>query len=319
MVDIAASIGIKASLDTAGVERGKVKISSLFDAIVRKGKATNVFFERASKLLTGLIKLGTTFGIATIGSITGLIAASPQFKVFLASLKEPFMRLSRFFGETFSPLLDTISQKFGEFVDVVTQNEEVKNFFDKWVKNISTFVESISKDDMKNFLTSAAELADKTISFAVDIAGDVKDLLFGTKEGGGLIGFILDTSDKITKTLGLKADTQTLALLGTAAVIFGPGPLTKGAGLILLGAAGISALEDIKQRDPTLGGAIEQNIAFAGMVVTDPMSAVRIYAREIANALRDITLSASFILEGTVGTSIGSEGLKSVSQTLDVT
>ncbi len=223
MVDIASSIGIKASMDTSDVERGKTKINSMFDTIVRKGKETNVFFDRAKGLLGGMIKLAGAFGGVMIGAITGLVAASPQFKAFLAGLKAPWLRLTLFFGQTFLPLLTAIGTKFKEFVDVVTTNEKVKDFFDKWVTKISEFIGNISKEDMKNFMEWTVDIVDKTLEFTFDVAGDLKDFLFGEDNKSGLVGFLADTYGGIKRSLGIDLDakTETLAALSILGFLAG--------------------------------------------------------------------------------------------------
>jgi len=230
---LGASVGIKALMDTASVERGASKISTMFDGIARKSKETNVFLSNTTRIMGGLIKLGAAFGATFLGAVTGLVAASPHFKAFLASLKGPWMQLTKFFGETFNPILKLISSKFKEFVDVVTGSKEVRDFFDKWVTKISEFLKSISSEDMKSFVESMVGLADKTIEFALNIGGNLKDILFGSSESKGIIQALLDLPETVTKIFGIETDITepegviAKTILALAAFKFG-GPLLGG-------------------------------------------------------------------------------------------
>jgi len=231
---LGASVGIKALMDTASVERGASKISTMFDGIARKSKETNVFLSNTTRIMGGLIKLGAAFGATFLGAVTGLVAASPHFKAFLASLKGPWMQLTKFFGETFNPILKLISSKFKEFVDVVTGSKEVRDFFDKWVTKISEFLKSISSEDMKSFVESMVGLADKTIEFALNIGGNLKDILFGSSESKGIIQALLDLPETVTKIFGIETNiTEPEGLIAKAILVLMAakvgGPLLAGA------------------------------------------------------------------------------------------
>jgi len=230
---LGASIGIKALMDTSSVERGAAKISGMFDSIARKSKETNVFLSTTSRILGDLIKAGAAFGTAFVGAITGVVAASPHFKAFLGSLKGPWMKLTKFFGETFSPVLKLIANKFKEFVGIVTGNEKVKNFFDKWVTKISEFVKTISQDDMTSFIEKLLDLADKGAEFTLNVGGKLHDILFGDEETKGILKALLDLPGTVTKTLGINTTINepegiiAKSILALAAFKFG-GPLLGG-------------------------------------------------------------------------------------------
>ena len=203
MVDLAGKFGIKAMMDTSGVEQGAKKISRLLTDTGRKMKETNTFFDRSVGLLKSMSKAAVLFGGGIIGALTGAIASSPHFKAFLAGLKGPWIKLTQYLGERFKPLLDVLGVKFKQFVEVLTGNKSIRDFFDKWVKKISEFVGNISKEDMKNFMTWVTDTVDTALDFTLSIAGNLWDTLVGSSEEKGLLKQLWDMGGSITKTLKL--------------------------------------------------------------------------------------------------------------------
>lgn len=230
MVDIAGKFGIKATLETSEVERGGNRIHAILDGVARKEKELNVFYDRSLQLLKDLTKVAVGFGLGIIGALTGAIAASPHFKVFLEELKGPWIDLTDYMGEEFSPLLTKISSKFGDFISIFTSNENVKDFFDKWVVKMGEFVDSISKEDMRKFIDWTTKWATKTLDFALEIGGNLWDILAGTDEKKGLIRQFLDLGETVTKTLKIDLmspgaiDAISKALIAVAAWKMG-GPI----------------------------------------------------------------------------------------------
>jgi len=199
MVNLGAVLGIKVGMDTSDADRGTRKINSLMDSITVKTKGLNVFFQRTGDLLVSLTKLGIGFGAALGGGLTGGLAASPQFKAFLAGLKGPFIRLTTFLGRTFKPVFDSILRIAKDFVDVLTTNQSVKQFFDTIVGGITDFINGISKKDINDFVTKFANL------------------------GSGVLAKLTQIETFLEKTLSIdiNATPKTLAILAGAAYAFG--------------------------------------------------------------------------------------------------
>jgi len=253
MVSLSSSIGIKASMDTSSVERGTRKLESLLDGVGRKSKDLNVFFKRLSGTLSGIMKVGVGFGAGIVAGLTGALAASPHFKAFLLKMKGPFMKLSKFMGETFKPLFDSIAERAKVFIDIFTQNEGVRNFFDKWVTKIGEFINNIKEEDLNNFFTNASNLAGKTVEFGAKIVGGVWNTIFGEDGEGGIWKALNDTEDTIERTLNFKTSFDTKAWFALAGIAIATGHPWFAAAL---GAAGIISLsEDLQIRQRAAAGA----------------------------------------------------------------
>ena len=200
MVNLSASVGIKAMMDTTAVERGCEKTKKLFEGVGRKAKETNVFFERTTGILGELTGLAKGFGVGLLGALTGVVAASPHFKAFMASLKGPWYKLTQYLGSQFKPMLDKVSAAFKGFVSWFTTNEGIQ--------------------ELLGFL---ADTGGRMIDITAEFGGDAAKLLFGDETQKGLIPWLGETYTGIKRTLNLSidSDTETLGMMAAAMLVMG--------------------------------------------------------------------------------------------------
>lgn len=224
MVDIEEKLKLGVDLDTQEMERGAGKVESILDGVKRKTKESNTLFERTGSLLGDLGDAAKKFGLGLVGAFTGVIASSPQFKAFMASLKGPWMRLTNYLGKAFKPALDKVSDAFKGFVNWFATN--------KGVKEALEYVEGF---------------VSKTIELAVDYGGTAGEYLFGDADTKGIVPWLMEKGGKINKTLGISAEASSLLMLAGLTTAMGHPHI----GLAL---AALAGYEQIKSQTMKMAG-----------------------------------------------------------------
>ena len=209
------------------------------DTEVKSKELGNVMSNVGSKL-GEVAKMGLALGAGLIGSLTGILAFSPQFKEFMAKLKPSFLQLALHVGEKLKPLLDTLVPLIEDVVDRFSKWDEETGFLD-WV---SATLTDLSKD---------------AFDIALRWAGNLSDFLIGKggtwENPGGLIGWLNSKKDLVSIPFEVDTGTKDLVILGGILLAMG-GPVAKLAGTAILGYAAArgaySGMKDIKSKGEKL-------------------------------------------------------------------
>jgi len=271
MVNISASIGIKAGMDMSEVERGKEKITSLFDETKRKGKETNVFLERSTGLIKGLTKASAAFGVGLLASLTGVVAMSPQFKVMFERLKPILYDLGMYMGGKLQPLFDGMVDSAGNFVSKFKELDEKHNILGKIAEGGNNLLSSLEGIASEGTLDKIIGMVSKTIEITTNF-------LFGGDENTGLIGILGELGKTaggiISKTLELSINTigldnTTKAAMIGAAMLIGNAPIA----VALTAAFGFQHVEKAAkgyvEGQKELGDIIETHGGIKGFMQSD--------------------------------------------------
>ena len=214
-------IMVEALLEDAKFQQGIGKMVDGLEKTKRKSKDLNTYLKEMGSILNTLAVGATAFGAGIIASLTGALAASPHFKAFLAGLKGPFMKLSQFMGSQLNPALQALLRFAKDLIDTFISNESVRNFFDKWGKNLGDFLDSISREDVSNFMELAAGIADKTLTYTFNLAGTAYDLLLGDN---GILTRLNKMTDSFTLKIGgftIPNDAKAFAVLSAVSLASG--------------------------------------------------------------------------------------------------
>ena len=125
----AGNITIDARMKDEGFQAGINRMISGIDKSKRKSKDLTTEFKRMTPILNDLKNLAVGFGAAVTAGLTASLATSPHCKAFMLSLKGPWLRLSKFVGETFKPVLDKVAAAAKGLVDFLTTNPDAIAFF----------------------------------------------------------------------------------------------------------------------------------------------------------------------------------------------
>lgn len=225
MVDIAASIGIKAGMDMSDVERGKSKITSLFDESKRKAKETNVFLSRTTGLLKGLTKFSAAFGAGLIASLTGIVAMSPQFKVMFEKLKPILFNLGRYMGSKLQPLFDAIVESAGYFADKFMELDKKHNILGKISDGGIDLLDTLKKISSDGTLDKIIGMTSKVVELTQKVLfgdEDSKGLFNILKNMGGFAGEIIKIPLEMAVSMIGLDNTIKAAMVGAAYMMGGP-------------------------------------------------------------------------------------------------
>ena len=118
-----ASMKIKGSLDTKGIEQGFGRVRSGFDGVKGQAKSFQSDLVRMGGAAGNLAKKLGYLAIAGSGAMVALATKAPAVAPALAKMKVDFDKLTRTLGRALAPAFERVGEWFSRFVGWVENNE----------------------------------------------------------------------------------------------------------------------------------------------------------------------------------------------------